>query len=413
MDKQLLEFKRSDVFTPDDISKEMSKYLHNKGNLLEPSVGTGNLLKFVEINKYENIDIYDIKKIYLDKCINNNNINKFCCDFLKKEIKYKYSNIILNPPYIKIQDLSKDYIKFIKNKWKIFKKGNIDIYYVFLYKCLKLLKDDGIMVSITPNSYLYNKSSLIFRKYLIENNYIEKIIDYNCKQIFKNVSVYCCITIFSKRKKGYIIYNNKKYNYNDIDNINYNILNKKINKKINNLSNYCKVSNGIATLKNNIYIHKNKLYNENCWKEILTPKGIKFVIYPYENNNIIKENKFKTINPLTYKYLLENKEILQKRDKGKKKYEEWYAYGRKQGIKICNDKKVLYIPVFCNIKNMKIIIDKPMLHVSYLIVRVNNKTIEEVKDIINKNKKYIYNNSSKRGGDWINISSRTIKNIQV
>ena len=85
MDKQLFQFKKSDIFTPDDISKKMSSYLYNNGNLLEPSVGTGNLLKFININNYEHIDIYDIKKSYLDKCINNKNINKFFSDFLKKK----------------------------------------------------------------------------------------------------------------------------------------------------------------------------------------------------------------------------------------------------------------------------------------------------------------------------------------
>ena len=55
------------------------------------------------------------------------------------------------------------------DKWEIFKQGNIDIYYAFLIKCIELLQDDGIMVAITPNSYLYNKSSLLLREYFIKN----------------------------------------------------------------------------------------------------------------------------------------------------------------------------------------------------------------------------------------------------
>ena len=35
-----------------------------------------------------------------------------------------------------------------------------DIYYAFIYKSIELLDDDGVLVMITPTSYLTNKSSL-------------------------------------------------------------------------------------------------------------------------------------------------------------------------------------------------------------------------------------------------------------
>ena len=51
-DQQLLEFNPSDVFTPDSISKRMSSYLYGNGTLLEPAVGKGHLLKFINIDSY-------------------------------------------------------------------------------------------------------------------------------------------------------------------------------------------------------------------------------------------------------------------------------------------------------------------------------------------------------------------------
>ena len=117
IDADLSSFLKSDIFTPDNICEKMSKYLDNKKNLLEPSVGEGNLLKHLDLDKYSSIDIYDIKKEYLDKCIKHKNINIHLLDFLKTDIQKKYNNIILNPPYIRIQDLSIEYRNFIKNKW--------------------------------------------------------------------------------------------------------------------------------------------------------------------------------------------------------------------------------------------------------------------------------------------------------
>ena len=91
-DESLLNFERCDVFTPDDISKVMSSYLTDKGKLLEPSVGDGQLLKFTDFNNYSQVDIYDIKQEYLDKCPEHSNINSYCQDFLKKQINHKYEN---------------------------------------------------------------------------------------------------------------------------------------------------------------------------------------------------------------------------------------------------------------------------------------------------------------------------------
>ena len=165
----------------------MSQFLHKDGNILEPSVGDGQLLKFIDTNNYENIDVYDIKVEYLDKLEDKVNMNKYHADFIVNEINIKYKNIILNPPYIKIQDLSEKYRKYIRDKWKIFEKGNIDIYYAFIVKCIDLLDDDGIMVAITPNSYLYNKSALLLRKYFIENKFINEIIDFKSEKVFDKV----------------------------------------------------------------------------------------------------------------------------------------------------------------------------------------------------------------------------------
>ena len=159
MDNSLQNFTKCDIFTPDNISKLMSSYLNKNGNILEPAVGDGQLLKYINLENYT-IDIYDIKKMYLDKCPKHKNIINFNEDFIKKNFNKKYNNIILNPPYIKIQDLSEEFRTYLKENWNILSKGNVDIYYAFILKCINLLESDGIMISITPNSYLYNKSLL-------------------------------------------------------------------------------------------------------------------------------------------------------------------------------------------------------------------------------------------------------------
>ncbi len=413
-DEKLQNFKKCDVFTPDHISHRMSDYLLNDGNLLEPAVGTGNLLKFISHNKYDYIDVYDIKKEYLDKCVYDNVI-KHNTDFIKSEINKKYKNIILNPPFIKIQDLSKEYITYIKNKWPLFKKGNIDIYYIFLIKCLELLENDGIMISITPNSFLYNKSAINFRKFLIENRYITEIIDFKNEKVFTNVSVYCCIVIFTKSIKDKFIYNNAIIDYNTINNLEYNIFSTDTIRNKTTLDDLCNIKNGIATLRDKIYIHNEKMFNEPCWKPITNSKIKKFIIFPYDDNGkIISECIFKNTNPKTYTYLENNKIELSKRDNGKKNYPAWYSFGRTQSLIISKNHNVLYIPTFLDPENIKIKKDVPLLFYNCLCIETKNDIdLDIIINAIISNKDFIINNSVKRGGGWITISSRILKQISI
>lgn len=408
MDTDLQEFMKCDVFTPDDISKLMSSKLNHHGDILEPSVGIGNLLKHLHFENYDSIDVYEIKKEYLEKIPKDEKINTFHCDFIKTFVNKTYDNIIMNPPYIKMQDLSKEYRSFLKENFDILKFGIVDIYYAFIIKCLQLLKEDGVCVTITPNSYLYNKSSLHLRQYLFDNKYIKEIIDFNDKKVFSNVSVYCCITIFTKTKKEHVIYNNKKILYTDIIK-NYSLFNTSSNKNL-RLKDICKIKNGIATLRDKIYIHDKKLFDEPCWKEITNANTTKFIIYPYNNGIILEENIFQKENPFTYEYLLHQKEELSKRDKGNKKYPKWYSYGRTQSLRYC-DKNCIYIPCFLNPESIgeNMIVKNNILHWGCLCIEPNNKNeIQKIMNCIIDNKEFIKQNSSKRSGGWINLSSRTL-----
>ena len=378
--------KKCDVFTPLNIVERMTNYLHKSGTLLEPSVGTGDLLKCLDTRRY-NIDVYDIDKSYLDQV--DCDVNKNCCDFLKQDIQTKYDNIIMNPPYIRFQELDVEYRNFLKSKFPLLNSGNIDIYQAFILKCLDCLADDGVMVAITPSSWLYNKSSQAYKEYLFTNNLIYDIIDFGSEKVFKGVSVYCTIIVF---KKGSQNYTHPLQTHTKIG-----------------LDKICNIKYGIATLRDRIYIHDKKLFDEPCWKPIykVSKNIIRYIIYPYENGVIIDEDTFKSTNTRTYKYLLENKDELAKRDRGNKTYETWYAFGRKQGINIM-DKKSIYITTMGPI-NFTMYIKEPILFYSGIVILTDD--IERVVEAIDSHRDFIYNNCSKRGGSYINIKPSVILSI--
>jgi tRNA1(Val) A37 N6-methylase TrmN6 len=413
-------FTKCDIFTPDNIAQLMSSKLSHRGSLLEPCVGTGNLLKFINADVYDEIDVYEIKEEYLQKIGYLNKIgndstmryNVFHCDFIKTAITKRYDNIILNPPYIKIQDLPLEYREYINSNFELLKGGAIDIYYAFIIKCLDLLCDTGVMVSITPNSYLYNKTSYKLRKYLFDNRLIREIIDFKDKKVFSNASVYCCITIYSKEQKSHLIYNDTSIAYNDIVK-NYSLFN--FNSSENTLKTLCIIRNGIATLRNNVYIHSTKLYDEPCWKQITNGSSTKYIIYPYKDGKIIDEETFKKENALTFEYLVKNKDELEKRDNGKKTYPMWYAYGRSQSIKYVK-KKCIYIPCFIDPNTIcdNLFTHENILHYSCLCLEPNDENdIDDIKDVITNNIEFIKNNSSKRSAGWINLNSTLLYNLPL
>ena len=411
-DSDLLKFTKSDIFTEDKQSELMASFLHKGGNILEPSVGTGNLLKYISVENYDSIDVFEVKQEFLDQ-IKGKKIKKFNKDFLKTNITTKYNNIILNPPYIRTQDLSESYRKFIKTEFSILKNGLVDIYYAFLIKCLDLLEINGIMVSITPNTFLYNKSAVLIRKYLIENRYIQKIIDYGSEKVFPNVSVYCCITVFTKQPNDFFLYNNTKREYVDIDDTTFNLF--ALNVGDNTLKNICKITNGVATLRDNVYIMESDKFGEPCIVSITTGKEDSYIIYPYnEYGKIIDEEEFKKENPKTYNYLITYKSELSKRDKGNKKYASWYAYGRSQSLIVSKKKNVIYMPCFINPNKFELYVKPPTLFKGCLCIEPNDeKDIELICGLIRKHINILEMNSSKRGSGWINISSRNLYNLPL
>ena len=108
--------------------------LNEPNNILEPSIGQGDLVSYI-IEQKSNIifDMYEIDtKIKLLNNINKNNV--IYGDFLIQNIDKLYKTIIGNPPYVRT------------------KKGNL--YIDFIEKCFNLLDEYGELIFIVPSDFL-------------------------------------------------------------------------------------------------------------------------------------------------------------------------------------------------------------------------------------------------------------------
>lgn len=306
--------------------------------------------------------------------------------FTIKEKTEIFDFIVGNPPYIRIQHLDINERKFIQKNYCFCKSGSTDIYIAFYEMAANLLKENGKSGFITPNTFFYTDTAKILRKdFEIRKNIIQ-ITNYKHIQLFEDATTYSAIVIFDKNERKNFLYqsaiNQNLFKERQID---FSELQKKISwqlsinksnnhKKGKRLGDITNIHVGITTLADRIYtmplvkfddnyIYLRSKYNGTVKleKSILKPiikvstfkntnEPIKeYILFPYkkinEKNKIIFEQELQEKFPLTYKYLLSVKNILNKRDNGKPNSVSWYAFGRSQGLDTSFGEKILFSPM--------------------------------------------------------------------
>jgi len=107
--------------------------------------------------------------------------------------------VIGNPPYINIANLTDDYARmFYQRNYKTV-KNKCDLYSIFTERAHGLLKMRGICSFIFSNSWLGTDSFSLFRKFLVGETKVIKLVDLPDK-VFVNATVKTCIILFSKAK---------------------------------------------------------------------------------------------------------------------------------------------------------------------------------------------------------------------
>ena len=199
-----------EFFTPDFICELMWKLAYRYGfkaggSVLEPSVGTGNLLKWAPNNsKCYGFEINPISKriteiLYPDAKIYE---GYFETAFLQEprytaRLKdkltwlegYPFSLVIGNPPYGKY-----------KNKYSSYftrpKMHQIELF--FMYQGLQLLKPGGLMVYLTGSNFLRN--GITYQSEKLELEKIADILDaYRLPPVFKFSKVPTDIIVFKRK----------------------------------------------------------------------------------------------------------------------------------------------------------------------------------------------------------------------
>jgi adenine-specific DNA-methyltransferase len=178
--------------THNELKEKVFEFILNSpSNILEPSMGQGDLITFIS-DKISSItfDMYEIDSAI--KLLDNIQKDKVVYgDFMKQTITKTYKTIVGNPPYVRT------------------KKGNL--YIDFIEKCYNLLDDDGELIFIVPSDFLKLTSASKLLDVMMTHGTFTHIFHPHNEKMFENASIdiivfrYCKNSIIDKK----VLYNEK------------------------------------------------------------------------------------------------------------------------------------------------------------------------------------------------------------
>ncbi|MEQ8554913.1 MAG: Eco57I restriction-modification methylase domain-containing protein [Cyclobacteriaceae bacterium] len=312
-------------------------------------------------------------------------------EVLDDEGNFKGFDVVIgNPPYIRIQDLQlyEGVVKYYSEYYDTGKKGNYDIYVLFIELGLKI--GIGQITYILPHKFINSTYGEGARKLISENQSLSRLVHFGANQIFEDATTYTCLLFLESGKQDHFIFNQIdqletwKENHKSgespvpveaISKVDWKLLAHEefeLLKKLNNGSKpldqvTSRIFQGIKTSADKIYIVKEKA-RSGMTLEIECPHDDKtyevestlfhrlikggdskryhfrdsdlLILFPYESSKLIEEYDLGEKYPLTYKYLQAHKEYLENREGGSFKGQGWYQYGRYQAIDVISSPKI-------------------------------------------------------------------------
>jgi adenine-specific DNA-methyltransferase len=290
--------------TNNELKEKVLGFILNKpSNILEPSIGQGDLVRFI-IDRIPNVtfDMYEIdpkikvlEKIQKDEIVYG--------DFMNQKITKTYETIVGNPPYVRTK--------------------NRNLYIKFTEKCYDLLSDNGELIFIVPSDFLKLTSASKLLEIMMENGTFTHIFHPHNEKMFENANIdvivfrYCKNILLDKK----VLYNDKLlYITNNNGLITFG---EKENKNSATFQDYFDIYVGLVSGKDDVFKNEELGNIQVLNGEEKVDKYIYIESYPCDNEKINK-------------HLSDHKKELIERRIRKFNENNWFEWGAPRNIKAIN-----------------------------------------------------------------------------
>ena len=367
--------------------------------------------------------------------------------------------VIGNPPYVRVQQLDYETIDFLKSIYKTALK-RIDMSLCFIEKSKELIKSNGIVSFITSNQFLTTEYGQAMRKFLLEDYFLTKCVDFGDLKIFEDAMTYVSIFSFTNIPQKSFDYcrvkeikdaengqydNFHKIVLSDLTEDNWNLQNYSMSKIFQRVFENDKTIEdlgnawyGIVTGADSVFIFDREDYEKTeIEKDLFLPllraqscgkyyceKAEKYVLYPYKYEDgetvLLSQDEIENKYPNGWKYFLEHKEELESRKDSRSTFEgrdDWYCLTRFGQKKIFNRDKIVTPGEvkghkFCIDRSQAgysgarvfgITIDKEDLSLEYVLCNLNSSLIRS----------YLQSTASLKAGGYYSYSSNVLNKIPI
>ncbi len=112
-----------------------------------------------------------------------------------------FNVVIGNPPYVRIQTLKqtdKTHATWIKEHYASARKGNYDLYVVFVERGLQLLESQGQLAYILPHKFFNAQYGQPLRELVAEGKHLRHVVHFSDQQIFPGATNYVCLLFLAR-----------------------------------------------------------------------------------------------------------------------------------------------------------------------------------------------------------------------
>lgn len=381
--------------TDDSLSRQLALIQERALPDLDNNIKCGNSLIGPDFYDNQNLTLFADEDFYRINVFNWK--DEFRHVFDGKDAGF--DAVIGNPPYIRIQAL-KEFapleVEHYKRAYRTATKGNYDLYVVFVEQGLSLLNNSGQLGYILPHKFFNAKYGQPAREVISEGKHLSEIVYFGDEQVFAGATTYTALMFLDRagsdsfrfvKAEDLVLWRATREAEEGMvpaeraapEEWNFVIgqgaaLFERLEAMPVTLGDVAnRIYQGPITSADSIYLFKDfmqsnreentKVFSKELdeWvsleSSILKPvirsgsigrywaSSTAYVLFPYEvegsSARLLSLRELRSDYPLAWHYLERNRSLLEEREKGKFKDEQWYRFGRTQNLGIWEQPKLL------------------------------------------------------------------------